>query len=94
MVLECPAVAALDAEVPGSPTTYLPGRRVAGISIGERNVSVQVRMRWGTTADVLNQQIRVALAPIAAGRRIDITIADIALPGHLDESAGVSPTPA
>jgi hypothetical protein len=91
-VLACPAVDSLDGERPGSPTTYLPGRRIAGLSVADATIAVQVRMRWGATADTLNQQVRAAVAPFAGGRRIEITISDIAVPGQVDESAGI-PTP-
>src|SRR5690242_4584752 len=94
LVLACPAVDSLDAERPGSPTTYLPGRRIDGISVSDRSLAVQVRMRWGATAGTLDQQVRAAVAPIAGGRRIDITISDIALPGQVDGPTGIPAPPA
>jgi hypothetical protein len=94
MVLACPAVDDLDADTPGSPTTYLPGRRVVGVSVAAAVIWVQVRMRWGTTVDVLNQQVRTALAPFTEGRRIEIMVSDITVPGRSDGPAGISPAPA
>jgi hypothetical protein len=76
----CPDVLDLHAGPPQLIATYLPGRRVDGVRIDPEAVTVQVRARWGTQVSDLSAQIRAALAPLAAGRRIDIIWADVADP--------------
>lgn len=93
-VLACPAVDALDAGEPGSVATYLPGRQIAGVSVDEHRVAVQVRMRWGTTVQMLQQQVRAVLQPLVGNRRIDIAVSDIALPTSADGRPGIPPAPA
>lgn len=93
-VLACPAVDALDAGPAGGAATYLPGRRIDGIAVDDRTVSVQVRMAWNSSVAALTKQVRGALLPIAGGRRIDITVSDVALPGHGNGQPGISPAPA
>jgi hypothetical protein len=73
----CPGVHDLHGGPPQLTATYLPGRRVEGVRIDPLALVVQVRARWGVRAAELSTQIRTALAPIAAGRRIDIIWADV-----------------
>ena len=98
-VLTCPAVDALAAGAPGGPATYLPGRRIDGVSVSDHTIAVQVRMSWGTTVSAVDRQIRAVLLPIAGGRRIDITVGDIAVPPDsasriTDGQAGIPPASA
>lgn len=99
-VLACPAVESLDSGGPGGPATYLPGRRIDGVSVSDSAVSVRVRMSWGTTVAAVDTQIRAVLLPIAGGRRVDITVGDIATPqdaagsGDTDGPPGISPASA
>jgi hypothetical protein len=74
----CPGVYDLHGGPPQLTATYLPGRRVEGVRIDPLAVAVQVRARWGVSVSELSRQIRAALAPVAAGRRIDIIWADVA----------------
>jgi len=79
----CRSVDDLDAGLLGSAATYLPGRRIQGISVGEERVAIQVRGRWGASVHEMSTEIRAALAPLVAGRKIDVTISDIADPPGL-----------
>lgn len=84
----CPAVDQLDFGPAGGVATYLPGRRIDGVSVDDRVVTVQVRMAWGASVAALNDQVKAVLLPIAGGRRIDVSVSDIALPAHDGEPAG------
>jgi hypothetical protein len=79
-VRACPGVDELHGGQPGGIATYLPGRRIDGLRVDRYAIEVQVRARWGTPAMEVAAQIRGALAVIAAGRRIDVTIADVTDP--------------
>jgi hypothetical protein len=79
-VRRCPGVEDLRGGPPQLIATYLPGRRVEGVRIDQRAVVVQVRARWGAPVSDLSAQIRSALRPLVAGRRIDIVVADMADP--------------
>jgi hypothetical protein len=93
-VANCPGVAALDGGPFGEVATYLPGRKVAGVAVGNGRVTVQVRSRWGIPAADLAALITAMLAPLAGHRPVDVVIADIddpppALP--LDVPGGAEP---
>lgn len=76
-VRSCHFVSDLAAGGPGSPATYLPGRRLAGIAVDETRVRIQVRSCWAAPAHVVIAEIRAAVRPLVGNRMIDITIADI-----------------
>ncbi|SNS67776.1 hypothetical protein SAMN05421812_101372 [Asanoa hainanensis] len=74
---DCPAVDALVEGPPAMAATYLPRRRVTGIRIEDDVVTIQVRLRWGSTVGQLAQQVWAAVRPLAGGHRVDIVVADI-----------------
>ena len=80
LVGACPSVARLGSPRPGGTTTYLPGRRVAGLRISPDRIDVEVVARWGFSAADVAADIRRAAATVAPGRRVDLTIADVELP--------------
>lgn len=69
-------------------TTYLPGRRIAGIRINADSVELEVVAAWGASAADIASQVRGAARGLVVGRRIDITIADINLPDPQLPAAG------
>lgn len=77
-VLRCPAVAALH---PGDllhrTVTYLPGRRVEGVHIDDHRIAVSVVGVQGIPIALLVDQVRAAIAQLAAGRPVDIHVADV-----------------
>jgi len=76
-VRSCHFVSDLAAGGPGSPATYLPGRRLAGVAVDETRVRIQVRSCWAAPLQAVIEEIRAAVAPLAGGRTIDITIGDV-----------------
>lgn len=83
-VRACPAVDDLHPG-PGGIATYLPGRRIDGVRVDPHTLAVAIRARWGVPATEVAAQIRHALAVAAAGRRVDVTIADLADPAASPE---------
>jgi len=79
-VRTCAGVERLPGGRPQDTATYLPGRRIEGVRIERSVVLVQVRARWGVPAPELAGQIRRAVAPLVAGRRIDIVVAEVGDP--------------
>jgi len=77
VVRRCEGVSALDGGPYGEVATYLPGRKVTGIVIGDGQVTVQVRAAWGVPAPELAALIAEAVSPLAGHRLIDVVIADI-----------------
>ena len=61
----------------GDCTSYLPGRRVIGVSVSDDMVRVSIRAKWGVPARDLLDQITSVLQPTVADRRIEVVIADI-----------------
>jgi uncharacterized membrane protein YedE/YeeE len=89
----CPGVSALDGGPFGEFATYLPGRKVPGVVVGDGRVTVQVRSRWGVPAAGLAAMIAAVLAPLTGRRPVDVVIADIddppaTLPVSAFEGAG------
>ena len=98
-----PSVAALGGGSVTDVATFLPGRRVVGVRIGEETVEVHVTARYGVPLHDLADSVRAAAALHAAGRPVDVTIENIEVPGmdepsspvgELPESTGPSPSPA
>jgi len=73
----CTGVSALDGGRDGEVASYLPGRKVPGVQVGEGRVRVQVRSRWGVPAADLAAMITVVLTPLTGTRPVDVLIADI-----------------
>ena len=73
----CTGVSALDGGRFGEAATYLPGRTVAGVVVGDGRVAVQVRSRWGVPAPELAALIAAVVAPLTGYRPVDVVIADI-----------------
>jgi len=77
-VLACPVVAALAGGLAGQAATYLPGRRVAGVSWRDDVCEVAVVLRLdGRPLPELAEEVRRALEPVAGGRAVDIVITDV-----------------
>jgi hypothetical protein len=70
-------VSGLDGGRYGEVTTYLPGRAVAGVTVGDGRVRVQVRAAWDTEVPLLAAAITTALASVTWNRPVDVLIADI-----------------
>jgi len=89
-VAGCPGVSALDGGQFGEvATTYLPGRKVAGVVVADGRVKVRVRAQWGVPVPDLAALITVVLAPLTGSRPVDVTISDVDDPP--DRGQPVSP---
>jgi hypothetical protein len=94
----CPGVEDLDGDFP-EVATYLPGRRVFGVRVGSHAVEVHVRTAWNMPAREIAIGVQAAVAPLAGGRAVDVTIADLGNPPSTEQTgnagrAGGQPEPA
>lgn len=74
-----PAVADLDGGPFGTIASYLPGRRVVGVRVGEPGepVEVSVVARLGTPLPRLATELRRVIIAVTGARVIDLTINDV-----------------
>lgn len=76
----CRSVARISPGPFGEVATYLPGRRVPGVRLGEGRVEVHVVACWGVRVPDLVAEIRAAVAPIAGGLPVDVYVDDVDIP--------------
>jgi len=81
-----PGVADLHAGVFGEVGTYLPGRRVAGITIGDGGAEIHVALLVGYPVRETAAMVRAAVAPLTGGP-VHVTVEDVVA------SAGPDPDP-
>lgn len=81
-VLGCPAVASLHGGGFRGIATFLPGRRVDGVRLTEDRVEVGVVAVYGAPLIAMVEQVRAAVAPLVGGRRVDVHVHDLQLPGE------------
>lgn len=81
-VAECPTVAGLAA---GPLATYLAGRTVPGVAVGEDQVRVAVVAAAGSSPAEVAEQVRAAARRVAPGGRVDVLVEDIETPGGAAE---------
>lgn len=79
-VLACPAVAALHAGPFGQTTTYLPGRRVVGVTMSPDEIVVGVVGRYPASVAVIAAEVRAAVDLIVPLVPVSVIIEDLALP--------------
>jgi hypothetical protein len=87
-VAGCAGVSALDGGQFGEvATTYLPGRKVAGVVVADGRVKVRVRAQWGVPVPDLAALIMAVLAPLTGSRPVDVTISEVDDPPDRDQLA-------
>jgi hypothetical protein len=90
-VQACPAVAGLHGGRFGQATTYLPGRRVAGVAVLSGEIVIGVVGRYPASVFELALQVRAAVAAVAPGVPVTVNVEDLALPG--EDETGPAPDP-
>lgn len=78
-VQACPAVSELHGGRFGQTTTYLPGRRVVGVTMSRTEVTVGVVGRYPSSVAEIAAQVRAAVALIAPGVSVSVHIEDLAV---------------
>lgn len=91
-VRACPAVASLHGGQFGQTTTYLPGRRVAGVTMSPTEIVVGVIGCYPASVGVIAAQIRAAVDLISPGVPVSVNVEDLALPDEVPmDPAGAEP---
>jgi hypothetical protein len=82
-LLAHPAVAALSGGPYGTIASYLPGRRLPGISLGggDEPARVGVVLRFGAPIEATAAELRRIVAGVSGARRVDVVVTDLEMPG-------------
>ncbi|GAA4796389.1 hypothetical protein GCM10023200_35580 [Actinomycetospora chlora] len=81
-LLAHPAVAALSGGPFGTIASYLPGRRLPGIVLGdgEEPDRVAVVLHFGAPVEITAAELRRIVAAESGNRRVDVTVTDLEMP--------------
>jgi uncharacterized alkaline shock family protein YloU len=66
----------------GEVATYLPGRRVTGVQVGEDSIEVHVVAEYGLSVLDVADQVRTAVRGLEPQRIVNVAIDDVRLPGE------------
>jgi len=86
-----PAVAGLHGGIFGAVATYLPGRRLTGVRVGEGDepVELAVVLHLDQPIPGVVRALRREVSGMCGGAAVDITVADVAVPAqYATELAG------
>ncbi|MDA1383442.1 MULTISPECIES: hypothetical protein [Glycomyces] len=84
VVRAVPGVSDLHGGVQGEIAVLLPGRRVPGLRLGDTACEVHVAVDWDADIPLTAAAIRTAVAPLAGGRPVAVTVEDVAEPRKED----------
>jgi hypothetical protein len=81
-LLAHPGVAALSGGPFGTIATYLPGRRLPGIVLGDGGEPdrIAVVLHYGAPVEATAADLRRIVAAESGARRVDVTVTDLELP--------------
>lgn len=74
----CPGVVRLATGSPVEVATYLPGRRVHGVRLGDGVVEVHIVARTGEVLPDVADAVRRAVATVVPGHTVDVFVDDLA----------------
>lgn len=83
-----PGVVGLHAGTFGEAATYLPGRRITGVRMGDEEVGVHVVTEWDRDVRHVAAAVRSALSELLPSRPVTVTVEDVAQPGEVEGPAG------
>jgi hypothetical protein len=78
----CPAVAGLHGGLFGQRNTYLPGRRVSGVTLSGDEAVVGVVGRYPASVAEIASQVRAAVGALVPGVPVTVNVEDLLLPGE------------
>jgi NADPH-dependent curcumin reductase CurA len=75
-VLAVPGVAGLHGGMFGEVATYLPGRRVLGVALGDDSCAIHISVRYPAHVIETAERVRAALVPLLDAP-VDVTVEDV-----------------
>ena len=87
-VEDCPSVARMAPGAVVEVATYLPGRRVPGVRLGDGVLEVHVVARYGQALPDVAEEVRRALVDVVGRRPIAVFIEDLDLEPGLEPAGG------
>jgi hypothetical protein len=78
----CPGVAGLHGGPFGQGDTYLPGRRVSGVTLSGDEAVVGVVGRYPASVAEIASQVRAAVGALVPGVPVTVNVEDLLLPGE------------
>lgn len=81
-VRACPAVAGLHGGRFGQRTTYLPGRRVSGVTMSSDEIVVGVVGCYPASVAEIASQVRAAVGALVPGVSVTVNVEDLRLPAE------------
>ncbi|WP_205325501.1 hypothetical protein [Glycomyces sp. YM15] len=72
-----PGVSDLHGGVQSEVAVLLPGRRVLGLRLGDTTCEVHIAVGWDADIPRTAAAVRTAVAPLAGGRTVAVTIEDV-----------------
>ncbi|MDP8955159.1 MAG: hypothetical protein M3N37_09660 [Actinomycetota bacterium] len=84
VVAQCPSVARLTSGTGVEAVSYLPGRRVPGVRVGEGGLEVHVVARYGPTMAQVAEEIRRGLRPLVGDAAVSVVIHDLDVDADAD----------
>lgn len=81
-LLAHPAVAALSAGPYGTVASYLPGRRLTGVALGDADepARIAVVLRFGAPVEATAAELRRIVVAASGARRVDVLVTDLEMP--------------
>ena len=83
-VRDAPGVSDLHGGVQGEIALLLPGRRIPGLRLNDAACEVHVAVEWDADIPRTAAAIRTAVAPLAGGRPVIVTVEDVDAPRKED----------
>jgi hypothetical protein len=77
LVRATPGVAGLHPGMFGEVGTYLPGRRVPGVRIGDAVIDVHITVTAGSPLRSTAAAVRAAVAEAVPGKDVNVTVEDV-----------------
>lgn len=82
-VVACPSVVRLEGgSISDQVATYLPGRRIYGVRVTDDALHVHIASLWGVPIRDVAAEVRAAVAPLASGLPVHVSVDDVDEPAH------------
>ncbi len=76
VVMTVPGVADLSSGPVGSAATYLPGRRVAGVHVGDDHIEIHISVEWNNNVVDVADAVRAATRPLV-NSPVDVIVEEV-----------------